>query len=147
MGLLFRNIPAERVLRSVDDTPGIVGAGSPTEAGASIFVHPSWEISPELRARTRALEAAGIRGRAIGDCQLIAEDEEFVGALISVDDAVAACESIAECHTLMLIVSSAIDQAQAFWGPKWTFEAVRAQVDLAIEVRDAIVRRHAEEAS
>lgn len=105
--LLLRYDDGEHVLRSVDETPGIVGAGLISEHGPwGIYVDPFFVPSERGKAaREKVAGMPGVIGAAIMEDTTAERDSSALTAL-SAADVVAACEGERELVALISIVDS-----------------------------------------
>lgn len=139
MSLVFRVSHSERLLRSVDDLPGVIGCGNP-KGPPTVYVDPSWLPPPELVAEAERIAKAGGHG-AIGEPRTVTKPDQFPGHCIDLDDAVDACEGPAELRALLAIVVSAIPATMGKYVPCLAFEEIAATATFAAEARDKILAR------
>lgn len=111
MGVLLRYDPAEQVLRSVDDHPGIVGCGQPFPDDPdrfAFYVSSSWAPSEGMKTAGRKIVAAG----GVGMLGEVLNTSEMKGAAgLDLDDVAAGCESQLELAICIQIVQAMVSGA------------------------------------
>jgi hypothetical protein len=137
MALVFR-LAGDRMLRSVDDRPGVVGAGMLADIGATFTIDPTYEPSRQARgvADRQARRRGGgvvMESRPVG--------ERHAAVPVALDDAVEACESEAELLILMDFVAAFVRGGADTYAPHFAFEEVLAICAWAMRARDAIAAR------
>lgn len=136
MALVFR-LTGDRMLRSVDDRPGVVGAGMLADVGATFTIDPTYEPSPEAR-RIADAQHRRIGGGIVMETRPTSEQTSQAVAL---EDAVAACESEAELLVLLDFVSGLVRGGADNYAPHFAFEEVLAICAWAMRARDAIAAK------
>lgn len=137
MTLVVRWDRLERVVRSVDDLPGIVGAGEIRDSVWSFYVHHGWEPGRAARAAMAKAQQAGASG-------VIAEAiDPAAGAWTALDiaDVIAACQGKEELLLIAQIAGATVTGATAQYGPRAHWEPIGTAVEFAIAVRDAVLAR------
>ena len=135
--LLIRAVPEEKVLRSVEDLPGIVGIGVHTNDGSDEVIHefaidPAWEPSKAQLAETQK-----------GTMKV--EHRVWDGAprvdWLSLEDCIEACADKLALQYLLGQVSAHVEQVHELYGQRGMWELLIGAAQLAADTRDAVARR------
>lgn len=134
----------DHVMRSVDDSPGILVVAftskRPLDGDCTWAVDPKWEPSAASDAQMKALVNAGVKNATAVD---IADPSVDPSELAQFDakEVVEACESRVELSGLTKYIDANVCSAVAQGIPHSLYEKIIGATQLAIDTRDAIVER------